>query len=98
MMAEADAVGLLRTLLIIGLVYVAIRFAGRYLLPLWIRWFVKRTSKRVERSFREASGRQQNEQVVSDDGSVRITVKDRPKRPPGNNPGPGEYVDYEEVD
>jgi hypothetical protein len=76
---------LLRTLLIIIIIYYLAKLFARYVLPLIARYFVKRTMNKFNES-------QQPKQKKS--GEVHVESK------PDNKPVSdkmGEYVDYEEI-
>ncbi len=95
MVYTADIVGLLRTLAIFFLVYWGIKLFVRYVLPLLGIWAIKKAGKKFSEQAQEQQAqrtqRNGSENVIKDDGSVRITKSD-------NKYDSGDYVDYEEVD
>ncbi|MFZ3273613.1 MAG: DUF4834 family protein [Lutibacter sp.] len=85
--------GLLRTLAIIVIVYYAIKFIGRYILPL----FVGKIIDNVEKQMRDQQ-QQFNNQEQKSTGKVGETViAKKPSDYKEGNKDVGEYVDYEEV-
>jgi hypothetical protein len=76
---------LLRTLLIIIIIYYLAKFFARYVLPLIARYFIKRTVNK----FNEA---QQPKQKKT--GEIHVESKPENKQVSDNM---GEYVDYEEI-
>lgn len=90
-MQEASVQGFLRTILIIILVYYALKLIGRIVFPMLF--------KRVVGKFEEKVKNQQQHQTNTSSHRVGETVID--KKPQSNkesNKDVGEYVDYEEVD
>ena len=81
----------LRTILIILIVYYSFRFISRLLVPIVLRMFMKR----AQRNFQQQFGQQQ--QKPQKEGEVSIDSKPKNK---SNSSGTsfGEYVDFEEVD
>ncbi|NQV76752.1 MAG: DUF4834 family protein [Lutibacter sp.] len=82
--------GLIRTIAIIVIIYYALQFIGKYIMPL----FIKQVVKNVEKKMRD----QQENQYKQEKGNVGETVID--KKPSSNKESSkevGDYVDYEEV-
>lgn len=79
---------LLRTLLIIGIIYFAVRFITRYLFPM----IVKNAANKVQEDLlRKMDERNQSN---TQEGEISIRKKNGS---PGRNEQDGEYVDYEEI-
>jgi len=76
---------LLRTILIIAIVYYLIRLFMRYVLPLFARYLLKRTHRKYERQY------QKPKKNVGD-----ITVEHTPTKKKELD-DLGEYVDYEDI-
>lgn len=84
--------GLLRTILIILLIYYGLKFIGRLMAP----YLVKSMNKKFEKRFNEQFGNRRQETSTQKEGE---TVIDRiPKQQKESNKDIGEYVDYEEID
>lgn len=82
--------GLLRTILIILIIYYGFKMISRYLLPFFLKRFIKNVQNK-------ANQQQQNQQQP--DMKVGETVIDKkPQDTNQSNNSVGEYVDYEEVD
>ncbi|HSQ47562.1 MAG TPA: DUF4834 family protein [Lutibacter sp.] len=85
--------GFLRTLAIIVIIYYAIKFIGRYILPL----FVGKIINNVEKKMRDQQ-QQFNNQEQKSTGKVGETViAKKPSDYKEGNKNVGDYVDYEEV-
>jgi len=91
-MQQADFVGLLRTILIILLVYYGLKIIGRFLFPLLMKRFVGK----VEKQFQEQQGYYRKEEPATKVGETVIDKK--PGQQNKSNDDVGEYTDYEEVD
>lgn len=85
--------GLLRTLAIIVIIYYAIKFIGRYILPL----FVGKIVNNVEKKFREQQQRQQNQQDKTTGKVGETVIAKKPSDYKEGNKDVGDYVDYEEI-
>ena len=87
-------IGVLRTILIILLVYYGLRILYRIFAPVLMRY----ASKKVQQQFQEhyKKQRQQPHQHTPKEGE--ITIDKRPPRKPGNGEKVGEYIDFEELD
>ena len=86
--------GLLRTLLIILLVYYVIRVLMRLFAP----FLVRQASRKVHREFQKKYGQHQQEtkQYKTSEGEVIIDKKPSGKTKSGQKVG--EYIDFEEID
>lgn len=91
-MQHADLVGLLRTILIIILVYYGLKIIGRFAFPL----LMKRFMGKVEKKFQEQQGQYRKQEPTSKVGDTVIDKK--PGQHKKSNDDVGEYTDYEEVD
>ena len=90
-MMEASLQGFLRTILILILVYYALKFLGRILFPVLFQKAVK--------NFEKKAGAYQDYQHADPNVKEGETVIDkRPRHSGSSNNRVGEYVDYEEVD
>ena len=81
---------LLRTLFIIAVIYLAVRFITRYVLPLLVKTAVKKAEENIMNKMDEMQRNNNNEGEIS--FKYRKTSA-KNKR----NKEEGEYVDYEEV-
>jgi len=86
----AYMVGFLRTLLVITIIYVAIRIFTRYILPLLVDKGVKNMQQKMNNQYRQQQKNQRKE------GEVTVEYKNRNARNGKENKG--EYIDFEEVD
>lgn len=85
--------GLLRTLLILIIVYYVFKFLGKYIFPL----FIKKVVSNAEKKFREQQ-QQTYSNSSSNQGKVGETVIDKkPANYKEGNKKVGDYVDYEEI-
>jgi hypothetical protein len=83
----------LKTLLIIILVYYAVKYLFRLLLPYFLRYVAKKATQKMEQSF---YGSRPNYSEKPKEG--KITIDHLPKNRNKTNKPVGEYVDYEEID
>ena len=83
--------GLLRTLLIILLIYYGMKLVARFVFPL----VMKRFANSMEQRFNE-----QKDQFRRDQRSTKVgeTVVDKAPKQEQSSKSVGEYVDFEEVD
>ena len=82
--------GFIRTLVIIAVVYFAVRLFTRYVLPL----ILDKKIKDMQHKMRE----QQKKQQRPNRGEGDVTIEYDKKRNSSHNQDNGEYVDFEEVD
>jgi len=83
-------VGFLRTLLVIVIIYFAIRIFTRYILPLLVDKGVKNMQQKMNNQYRQQQKNQRKE------GEVTVEYKNSNARNGKENKG--EYIDFEEVD
>ncbi|MDX1327858.1 MAG: DUF4834 family protein [Arenibacter sp.] len=85
---------LLKTILIILLVYYSLKFLAKWLGPMLLRYAAKKTEKHFREKFEGFSS--QNQQEESQVGDVIIEKKPKNKRKSSNKVG--EYIDFEEIE
>ena len=97
MIQEASAMGLLRTILIILLVYFGFKILARLFAPILLRFVAKKAEQKFGQQFGGFQNQgNQREQQRSKEGE---TVIDKmPKQNKASNEKVGEYIDYEELD
>ena len=88
---EAGPVNFLKTILIILLVYYAIKFLARLFAPYLIKKAVDKVQKKAEQQYR-------NQQQASDVEVGKTVIDKKPNTTKQSNNSVGEYVDYEEID
>ncbi len=91
-MQEAGLVNVLRTILIILVIYYGLKIIMRFAFPL----LMKRFMGKMERKFQEQQGGYRPSQPRSKVGETIIDKK--PTSNSRTNNDVGEYVDYEDVD
>ncbi|MBT8324951.1 MAG: DUF4834 family protein [Winogradskyella sp.] len=95
MLQTASAVGLLRTILIILLIYFGVKILARLLMPFFIRFVAKKTEERFGQQF----GNYQDMTKKREKRKEGETVIDKvPNTDKSTNKDVGEYIDYEEID
>jgi len=93
MIQEASAMGLLRTVLIILLVYFGFKILARLFAPFLLRFVAKKAEEKFGGFKNQANQRDQQKQKEGE------TVIDKmPNQNRKSNEKVGEYIDYEEVD
>lgn len=90
MLQEASAVGLVRTILIILLIYFGIKILARLFAPMLMKYVVKKAEKKFGSQF---EGFERPKETKEGE----ISIDKMPKTKPSNK-DVGEYVDYEEID
>ena len=87
-------VSVIRTLLIIAIIYYGFRFLARVILPWLMKRFVTKAQQKMEERMNDRHAQQQPQRP---EGEVTIdhTAADRRKRGPEPD---ADYVDFEEVD
>jgi len=86
--------GLLRTILIIVLIYYGVKVLSRIFAPFLIKYAAKKAEQRFGGQFGQFQGRQQQEKPKPE-GEVSIDKMPNTKT---SNKDVGDYVDYEEID
>ena len=90
MLQFASATGLLRTILIILLIYYGIKVLSRLFSPYLMRFVAKKAEERFGGQFNN-----QQSEPARKEGEVTI---DKVPKTKSSNKDVGEYVDYEEID
>ena len=81
----------LRTILIVLIVYYSVRFISRLLVPIVLRMFMKRAQRNFQQQFGQQKQKPQKEGEVS--------IDSKPKNKTNSSvTSVGEYVDFEEVE
>ncbi len=76
---------LLRIILIIIVVYYLLKFAARYILPLFLKYAIRKTQENYQ---------QQYHTPYQKTGEMKVNYTPKKKTV---NEEPGEYIDYEEI-
>ncbi|WP_426430470.1 DUF4834 family protein [Winogradskyella sp. HB-48] len=89
--------GLLRTILIILLVWYGLKILSRLFAPLLIKFVAKKAEERFGQQFGgfQNQSQQRNEQKRREGETV---IDKMPERQKSSNDKVGEYIDYEEID
>jgi len=93
MLQHASATGIVRTLLIIILVYYGVKIITRIFAPLLLKYVVKKASQ----NFGGTYGEFQKQQYETKKKEGEVTIDKIPNIKTSNK-DVGEYVDYEEID
>lgn len=88
-MHEAEITSFLRTILIILLIYYALKIIGKYMAP----FILKRAASKFEERVRQQQQPKQNSAKVGE-----TVIDKKPNTQKTSNDTVGEYVDFEEVD
>ncbi|WP_299362429.1 DUF4834 family protein [Winogradskyella sp.] len=96
-MQEASVMGLLRTILIIMLVWFGFRILARLFAPFLMRFVAKKAEERFGQQF--GGFQDQEQQRREQKRKEGETVIDKmPQQNKTSNEKVGEYIDYEEID
>ncbi|ALJ06879.1 hypothetical protein APS56_16205 [Pseudalgibacter alginicilyticus] len=93
MLQYASATGLVRTILIILLIYFGVKILSRLLTP----FLIKYVSKKAEQRFGGQFGGFQKKQETKPKKEGEVTIDKMPNMK-SSNKDVGDYVDYEEID
>ncbi|EDP70573.1 hypothetical protein FBALC1_07438 [Flavobacteriales bacterium ALC-1] len=97
MIQEASAMGLLRTIIIILLVYFGFKILARLFAPFLLRFVAKKAEQKFGQQFggfhNQANQRQQQKHKEGETVIDKMPNQNKP-----SNSKVGEYVDYEEID
>lgn len=97
MIQEASAVGLLKTILIILLVWFGLKILARLFAPFLVRFVAKKAEEKFGQQF--GGFQNQNTQRQQQQRKEGETVIDKmPRQNKKSNEKVGEYIDYEEID
>ena len=92
MLQEASLTGFLRTILIILLVYYAIKILTRMFAPYLVRYMSKKMQQRYGGQFQQY---QEPRQQYKEGETI---IDKMPEKESSSNKKVGEYIDYEEID
>ncbi len=87
--------GLLRTILIIALVYYGIKILSRIFAPFLLKYAAKKAEQRFGDQFGQFQKGQQRQDAQKKEGEITI---DKIPKTKTSNKEVGEYVDYEEIE
>jgi hypothetical protein len=97
MIQEASAMGLLRTILIILLIWFGLRILARLFAPILIKFAAKKAEERFGQQF--GGFQNQSQQRKDEKRKAGETVIDKmPEQNKPTNEKVGEYIDFEELD
>lgn len=93
-MQEASLVGLVKTLLIILLIYFGLKIIFKWFGPLILKYFMKKMGEKAFKGFSQNGGfpNQQTQQRRENNIDKNSKNNKKEKKPVG------EYIDYEEID
>ncbi len=89
-MYEASFESIVRTILIILLVYFAFKIFIRWFGPIILKYFLKKIGSKFQQQF--------NGQTPSNEKKGEVVIEKKPKKGSKSNKNVGEYIDYEEID
>ncbi|WP_412985278.1 DUF4834 family protein [Pontimicrobium sp. IMCC45349] len=93
----ASLVGLVKTILIIMLVWYGLKILSRLFAPFLMKYVAKKAEQRFGQQFGQQFGQhQQQQQNRKKEGE--ISIDKMPNKTKSSNKDVGEYVDYEEID
>jgi len=93
-MLEASLSGVLKTVLIVLLVYFGLKILFKFFGPLILKYFMKKMGRKFEKQFNQQFGGAQ----PSQEKKGKVSIDKKPKGGKGSNKNVGEYIDYEEID
>lgn len=87
-MLEASLAALIKTVLIILLVYFGFKILFRWFGPMILRYFLKKVGRQFQQQFGQKAGEKEGE----------VTIDKKSSQNHRSNKKVGEYIDYEEID
>lgn len=90
-MYEASFQSILKTILIILMIYFGLKILLRFFGPIILKYFLTKVGSKFQQQFNQQppSGKKKEGDVV---------IEKKPKNPGKPNKNVGEYIDYEEID
>ncbi len=89
-MYAASFESIVRTILIILLIYFAFKLFIRWFGPMILKYFLKKIGSKVQQQF--------NHQAPKSEKQGKVVIEKKPKKGKQSNKNVGEYIDYEEID
>ena len=93
MLQHASFMGLLKTILILLLVYYGVKLLSRLFAPILMRFVAKKAGQRFGQHFNQ---NQNPNEPIQKEGE--ISIDSTPQEQKASNKDVGEYVEYEEID
>ena len=94
-MFQADFSGIIKTILIVLLIYFGFKILLKYFGPLLLRYALKKMGKKFQQQFNQFDGPQAAQRKKQ---KGKVTIEKKPKNQRKSNNDVGEYIDYEEID
>lgn len=96
MLQYASITGLVKTILIILLVWYGVKILSRLFAPYLVKYVAKKAEQKFGQKFGQQQQRQQQNRTSQKEGE--ISIDKIPNQGKSSNKNVGEYVDFEEVD
>ena len=90
-MYEASFESVLRTILIILLIYFGFKVLIRFFGPMILKYFLKKIGKKFTQQFNQAPPSRSKKEG-------EVVIEKKPEKGRKSNKNVGEYIDYEEID
>ncbi len=90
-MHTASFESVVKTILIILLIYFGFKIFIKWFGPMILKYFLNKIGSKVQQQFNQ----QRN---PAPDKKGEVVIDKKPKKGPGSNKNVGEYIDYEEID
>ncbi|UAB82990.1 DUF4834 family protein [Zunongwangia sp. SCSIO 43204] len=98
-MFHADFSGVIKTILIVLLVYFGFKILLKYFGPILLKYAMKKMGRKFEQQFsQQFNGAQQKAQNKNTSQEGNVSIKKKPRNHRKSNKEVGEYIDYEEID
>ena len=97
MIHEASAMGLLRTILIILLIYFGVKILARLFAPFLMKFVAKKAEEKFGQQFGGFQN-QANQQQKKKQNEGETVIDKMPNSEKSSNEKVGEYIDYEEIE
>ncbi|MFC6859661.1 DUF4834 family protein [Zunongwangia atlantica] len=98
-MIQADFSGVIKTILIVLLVYFGFKILLRYFGPMLLKYAMKKMGRKFEQQFNQQfNAAQQGAQNKNTTKEANVSINKKPRNRRKSNKEVGEYIDYEEID
>ena len=98
-MIQADFSGVIKTILIVLLVYFGFKILLRYFGPMLLKYAMKKMGRKFEQQFNQQfNGDQQDAKTKNTTREGNVSIDKKPRNRRKSNKEVGEYIDYEEID
>lgn len=90
--------GILRTIIIILIIYYGFRFLTKYIFPFLLKNWMEKKMNEFQNQSQQQFKEQQKAQQFAKEHEGEVKIKTKPSKNRQDTDGVGDFVDYEEVE